>query len=329
MTLIDKLKSAGYEGIAIVGPTASGKTGLSVSLAKMTGSEIISCDSMQIYKGMDIGTAKADESERGGVVHHMLDICGLDQSYSAADYARDAAMCAENISARGMLPIFCGGTGLYLDAVMRGGYSESADTDPIFREELLSYAKEHGNEALHKKLYDIDPTAAEAIHPNNVKRVIRAIEIAHFTGKTKTETDAEHSEMRGMKIYAVCLCFQDRELLYKRIEQRVDMMIEAGLIDELRMLMCDPAFMNNKTAVQAIGYKEFFPYIRGEASLDACTEELKRATRRYAKRQLTWFTNKDYINILYCDSDGRVKDRDELLCGLSEMIAQVDVKASR
>ena len=321
-TLIEKLRAAGYEAIAIVGPTASGKTGLSVRLALELGSEIISCDSMQIYEKMNVATAKADEGERCGVVHHMLDVLPLDRSYSAAEYSADATACARDIISRGMLPIFCGGTGLYLDGVMRGGYSECADTDPELREELSRYAVEHGNEALHGQLQKIDPEAAEKIHFNNVKRVIRAIEIARLTGKTKTLTDAENNEMKGMRIFCVCLSYHDRETLYARIEKRVGMMLEAGLVEELRTLMLDDAFMNNKTAIQAIGYKELFPYVRGEASLEQCTEELVRATRRYAKRQLTWFNGKDYINVLYCDGENGQKSTEELLSELYEMISQ-------
>ena len=312
MTLIDKITSLGYEAIAIAGPTASGKTGLSVELARRLDTEIISCDSMQIYRGMDIGTAKATEQERSGILHHMLDICDLCESYSAADYVRDATAAARDMISRGKLPVFCGGTGLYLEGVMRGGYPECADTDTALRDSLAQYATEHGNEALHDMLRSIDPASADAIHPNNVKRVIRAIEIAKCSGSTKSELDSRHCEFGGLKIFVVCLNYSDRELLYRRIERRVDMMVEDGLCEELSELLGREDFLSNKTALQAIGYKELFPYMRGEGTLPDCIQTLKTATRRYAKRQLTWFLNKDYVRELICDDDGRVKSAAEL-----------------
>ncbi len=306
------LYASGYDAVAVVGPTASGKTGLSVELAKRLGAEIISCDSMQIYRGMDIATAKVTEDEREGIAHHLIDICSLEDSYSAADYVRDAQAAVRDIRARGKLPIFCGGTGLYLDSVMRGEYPETSESDPALREELFAYAREHGNEALHAMLYSLDPASAEAVHPNNVKRVVRAIEIAKCSGVTKSELDRANSTMRGLKVFCVCLCYADREMLYRRIEERVDMMVEAGLCAELESLMASPAFSENKTAMQAIGYKEFFPYLRGEATLEECKDELKKATRRYAKRQLTWFRAKDYVRMLVCDEEGRIRSRHEL-----------------
>ena len=320
MTLVEKLRARGYEAIAIAGPTASGKTGLSVEIARRLGAEIISCDSMQVYRGMDIGTAKATEQERSGITHHLLDICELSEPYSAADYVRDATAAARDIISRGSFPVFCGGTGLYLEGVMRGGYPESADTDPRLREQLSEYARTHGNEALHEMLRSIDPVSADAIHCNNVKRVIRAIEIARCSGRAKSELDRQHSALDGMRIFVVCLIFSDRELLYRRIEARVDMMIEQGLCDELSRLMENGDFLTNRTALQAIGYKELFPYMRGEASLGECVDQLKCATRRYAKRQLTWFHGKDYVRDLVCDDNGRIKSACELADELALMI---------
>lgn len=325
MSLTDKLRAAGYDAVAIVGPTASGKTGLSVALASELNGEIISCDSMQIYRGMDIATAKVTEEEMKGIPHHLIDICDPSRIYSCADYASDATRAAEEIISRGRLPIFCGGTGLYLESVMRGGYSEECVSDMSLRAELSEYAKKNGNTALHKMLFDIDPDAAESIHENNVKRVIRAIEIAKCSGKTKTEHDRENTELSGMRIFVISLNYEDRQTLYSRIEKRVDMMLSQGLICELEKLMADDSFMNNTTAVQAIGYKEFFPYFRDEATLDSCVEQLKCATRRYAKRQLTWFSRREYAHTLWCDAEGEQKSAQTLL---SDALSLIDVACS-
>lgn len=314
MDLNNKIRALGYDAVAVVGPTASGKTGLSIALAKLLDAEIISCDSMQIYEGMDIGTAKATEEERAEIRHHLIDICPLSMTYSAADYVKDATAAARDIISRGKLPLFCGGTGLYLDGVMRGEYPKASETDEKLREELECFVSEHGNDALHDMLRELDAESAQKIHKNNVKRVIRAIEIAKSTGLSKTEMDAQNSEYKGLKVFVVCLYYGNRELLYSRIERRVDLMIEDGLCTELERLMLDPDFMNNKTALQAIGYKELFPYVRGEMSLSECVDRLKVSTRRYAKRQLTWFLGHDYVNVLTCDrEDGSVKSTQVLI----------------
>ena len=320
MSLAKNIYDAGYEAIAVAGPTASGKTSLAIELARRLGGEIISCDSMQIYKGMDIATAKATEKERAAVPHHLIDICPLSVNYSAADYVSDATKAARDIIGRGRLPVFCGGTGLYLESVMRGEYPQSAKSDTALREQLLLYASEHGNDALHDMLRSIDPVSADAIHKNNIKRVVRAIEIAKGSGITKTELDGRHREFRGLKVFAVCLCFEQRQLLYSRIDNRVEEMVKSGLCEELEQLMRDPHFLSNKTAIQAIGYKEFFAYIRGDATLEECKEQLKTATRRYAKRQLTWFRGRDYVHCLYADRDGKVKDVKELADEFTELL---------
>lgn len=298
--------------LALTGPTASGKTALSIALARELCAEIISCDSMQIYRGMDIATAKVTAEEMCGIPHHLIDVLEPSCPYSAADYVTDAERTAREIRERGNVPIFCGGTGLYLDSVMRGEYPEVSESDPALRAELAEYAREHGNTALHGMLRELDPESAEAIHENNIKRVIRAIEIAKGSGKKKSELDLTRQEYKGMKIFVVYLTYSDRELLYRRIEQRVDMMLDAGVCDELRSLMEDGGFMSNATAMQAIGYKELIPYIRGESSLCECADVLKRATRRYAKRQLTWFSGRGYARPLLCDGHGAQRSTAEL-----------------
>ncbi len=290
--------------VAIVGCTASGKTSLSVELARRFGGEIVSCDSMQIYRGMDIGTAKPDEAERRGVPHHLMDFVDpLDPTgYSCADYVRDARAAAEDILARGRLPILCGGTGLYLDAFLRGGSFESTDTDPALRADLMALAEREGADALHAILRELDPVSAEATHPNNVKRVARAIEICRVTGRKKSDLDRESRQAEGpYDALVIGLDYTDRTILYDRIDRRVDAMLDAGLVAETCRLREAGVFDTCSTAAQAIGYKELFPYLDGAQSLEEATEVLKTATRRYAKRQMTWFRAKEYVTWIACD----------------------------
>ena len=282
--------------LAVVGATASGKTSLSIALAKELGGEIISCDSMQIYRGMDIGTAKPSKEEKEGIPHPLIDIVEPSESFSVADYAPLAAKAIEDISARGKLPIFCGGTGLYLDAVLTANEYSEAASDPSLREELTREAEEKGAQALRERLKAEDSESAEAIHPNNVKRVVRALEIKLLTGVPKSEWD-KRSRLAPSPYNAVVLglSYPDRAVLYGRIDKRVDMMLEAGLVDEVRSLIDSGRLPRGSTAAQAIGYKEILAYLDGEVSLGEAVETLKTATRRYAKRQITWFGSKPYV----------------------------------
>ncbi len=300
--------------LAVVGPTASGKSSLAIRLAQELGGEIVSCDSMQIYRDMNIGTAKPTEEELQAVKHHLIDVVPPEQSFSCADYVQHAKQAIDEISARGALPILCGGTGLYLDALLRGGFDEDAEAFPELRQKLLDYAAEHGNHALHERLRAIDPESAEKIHENNVKRVARAIEIFEATGKTKTETDRlSRIPESPYDATVISLSYQPRSLLYDRIDKRVDQMIGDGLIEETRSLIERDVFSRNGTAAQAIGYKELFPYLRGEEPLETSVDRLKTATRHYAKRQLTWFGAKDYVTWLEMTRDGQVKAPEEIL----------------
>ena len=305
--------------IAVTGPTASGKTALAIALAKRLDGEIISCDSMQIYRGMDIGTAKPTREELAAVPHHLIDILPADAPYSCSDYVKDAERVVEDIASRGKLPIFCGGTGLYLDGVLRGGNSyEKTETDPTYRAELEQVAAEQGAEAVHAMLAAVDPDAAQATHPNNIKRVIRALEIYHTTGVTKTELDRRSVQVESeYDALVLGIRFPDTEELYERINLRVDLMIEQGLLDECRRLMEAGVFERSATAAQAIGYKELFPYLRGELPLKNCVETLKMATRRYAKRQMTWF--RMHGNVVWLDRDGKTSD-EALLAAAMEKI---------
>ena len=293
---------------AVTGPTASGKTALAIALAQELNGEIISCDSMQIYKEMDIGTAKPTKEEQAAVRHHLIDILPPDAPYSCSDYVRDAEAAIADITSRGKLPIFCGGTGLYLDRLLKGGNDSEAVSDETIREELKHFCEKNGVDALYEKLVLLDPEAAETMHKNNVKRVIRAIEICLITGNKKSEIDKKNSEMsEKYEPHVLTLDFHNRELLYERIDRRVDIMISEGLIEETKHLMEKGVFERSPTASQAIGYKELFSFLRGEDSLENCINELKRASRRYAKRQISWFSGKDYAHKVFVDDENGIK----------------------
>ena len=300
--------------LAVVGPTASGKSALALELAKQYGGEIVSCDSMQIYRKMNIGTAKPTAEELSTVRHHMIDIAEPTENFSCEDYVRLASVAIEDICSRGKLPIVCGGTGLYLDALLRGGVSApSIDTSDI-RAELSARAAREGIDGIYAELGRVDPESAAAIHPNNEKRVIRALEIYLATGRTKSELDKESKSLESPYDSTVAyLTFENRDILYNRIDLRVDMMLSDGLIDEARYLMSEGVFEVNRTAAQAIGYKELFGYLEGREPLDCALENLKRSTRRYAKRQITWFSAKDYAIPLVMDDGKEIKSFENIV----------------
>ena len=291
--------------IAIVGPTAVGKTALAIKLAKKYNGEIISCDSMQIYKGMDIGTAKPTKEELQTVPHHLIDILEPDVNFSCAEYQTLAKGIIDDIIKRGKTPIFCGGTGLYLDSVLKiPGFADTVK-DENYRKELEEFAAQNGADALHNLLKECDPESAEAIHKNNQKRVIRALEIFKCTGQKKSELDKKSKEIKPPYDSSVFfLTAKNRDLLYSRIEKRVDIMIDEGLLDEARMLYENGFLKEGYTSYGAIGYKELIPYIEGKDTLESCINELKLSTRHYAKRQLTWFSrNEDYHQIFIDECD--------------------------
>lgn len=291
-----------FEVLAVVGPTASGKSSLALELAKRYGGDIICCDSMQIYKKMNIGTAKPTASEMAEVPHRLFDFVDPCRNFSCADYVSAARAETDSVLEAGRLPIFCGGTGLYLDRLLCGG--ELADTviDPEYRKELQNFALENGNEALHGRLCDVDPVSAANIHPNNVKRVIRALEIYKTSGVMKSELDARSREQGNRyKALQIGIRYNDRETLYRRIDERVDKMLSDGLLTEVKELEEEGIFRENLTAAQAIGYKELLGYVRGEINLEDAVDELKRATRRYAKRQMTWFSSHGDVKWICAD----------------------------
>lgn len=301
--------------LAITGPTASGKTALSLDLAERMAGEIISCDSMQIYKGMDIGTAKATAEERARVPHHLIDFLSPTENYSVESYRASAIECAREITERGRLPIFVGGTGLYIDSVSRALSQDAPESDPEYRERILSEIKNDEDiTALWERLRAVDPDSAEKIHKNNIKRVIRALEIYDATGKPKSLLDKESQSADGeVFVGMITIDFHSRELLYGRVDKRVDIMMREGLLDEVRGLY-DAGLLSSGTASAAIGYKELVEYIEGRCALDEAVESLKLATRRYAKRQLTWFRHERGARVIYADRpDGGMKGEDEML----------------
>lgn len=315
--------------LAITGPTASGKTALSLALAERMGCEIISIDSMQIYKYMDIGTAKATAEERARVPHHMIDFLSPTESYSAEDYRSDAMRVLEDITSRGKLPLFVGGTGLYMDTVMRGSALASPPSSDELRDRLLASAvTDEEREALWQRLRQIDPISAEKTHKNNVRRVVRALEIYELTGKTKTYFDElSRTASPDVKVGMITLDFHNRDNLYRRVDMRVDQMLEEGLLDEIRSLLDAGLLVENTTAAQAIGYKEIIEHLDGKCSLAEAVEHLKLSTRRYAKRQLTWFRHNEDARRLYVDrEDGVMKTKDELL---QELYAIADELVSK
>ena len=274
--------------VAVIGPTASGKTALSVSLAKELGGEVISADSMQIYKYMDIATAKPTDEEKQGIPHHLMDFLEPSESFSVARYCTLAQQSIAAVAARGNLPIVTGGTGLYVDALLGNMQFEEQQEDPALRVLITSELQEKGIDAMLDEIRTFDPASAERLAiERNPKRIVRCIEVYRSTGMTQTELNEKQlrfdSPYRAVKIG---LTASYREYLYERINRRVDLMVDMGLIDEAR---CFYRGDFGSTASAAIGYKELLPYLEGEQELDICIANLKRATRRYAKRQMTWF----------------------------------------
>ncbi len=318
--------------LAITGPTASGKTALSLELAERLGGEIISCDSMQIYKGMDIGTAKATAEERERVPHHLVDFLSPTESYSAEAYRADACRCVRDISERGRLPIFVGGTGLYIDTVKRSNAQQAPESDPEYRDKILSEIKtDEDIDRLWERLKAVDPESAEKIHKNNIKRVIRALEIYDKAGTPKSVLDKQSLSGFG-EVYVgmITIDFLSREKLYDRVDKRVDIMMAEGLLSEARRLY-DGGMLKDGTASQAIGYKELLEYIEGRCSLDEAVEKIKLSSRRYAKRQLTWFRHEQDAKVIYADrEDGSLKDMSEMLTEAlslaSELMAEYERK---
>ena len=283
----------------ICGPTASGKTALGVELAKRLDGEIISADSMQIYKGMDIASAKPSEEEKQGIPHHLMDFLPLNKPFSVADYVELAHNCIDDVVSRGKLPVIVGGTGLYISSLINNITFDDTGSDPEFRNEMREFASKNGNQALWEKLESVDPTTASKLHPNNVNRIIRALEVYKISGSTMAI--AQEKSRLAESPYRTCIIMPDfpREQLYRRIDDRADDMIKRGLVEEAREFFTHDDYV---TSAQAIGFKELKPYLDGEKSLTECVERLKQVTRNYAKRQLTWFNKMPDIHKISVDS---------------------------
>lgn len=280
--------------IVICGPTASGKTALSIKLAKMIDGEIVSADSMQIYEDMDIGTAKPTVEEMEGVRHYLIGNVSPTVRYSVANYKKDALNAIDEIIKKGKTPIIVGGTGLYVDSLVQGINYDDLDIDLNYRNELEKICEEQGLEVLYNKAKDIDPGAMDKISPNDKKRIFRVLEIFHSTGKTKTEQEIESRKHENPYEFIIFAINMEREKLYERINKRVDIMLENGLIEEVRDLI--EKYKELPTAIQGLGYKEVVSFLNNEISYDEMVEKIKQETRRYAKRQLTWFRrNKNII----------------------------------
>ena len=283
--------------IVIGGPTASGKTGLSIELAKRINGEIVSCDSMQIYKDMTIGTAKPTIEEMEVIPHYMIDCISPETRYSVADYKKDATNAIKEIISKGKVPIVVGGTGLYVEALIYGIEYNEIEEDLEYRKKLEKIEEKEGLDPLYEMAKKIDEKAMEKISKNDKKRICRVLEIYHSTGKTKTELEVESRKNGPEFDYLLFGITMDKEKLYERINKRVDIMIENGLIEEVKNLI--QKYKNFPTAMQGLGYKEVVQYLNGNLNRDEMIQKIKMETRRYAKRQLTWF--RKYPNIIWLD----------------------------
>lgn len=280
--------------LVLMGPTAVGKTGISIEIAKQFGCEIISGDSMQVYRGMDIGTAKIKPEEMQGIPHHLINIHDPQESFSVAEFQQRCRKLIPEITARGHLPFIVGGTGLYIESVcFEFEFSENG-ADEAFRQEQAAYAEQHGAQALHDRLAEIDPASAKRLHPNDQRRVIRALEVYHMTGVKLSDQLSGQNKQSPYELCFVGLTM-DREMLYKRIEARIDQMLEEGLVEEVRTLL-NQGYTPGMVAMQGLGYKEIAAHLAGHVSLQEAVVLLKRDTRRFAKRQLSWFRHMNDIH---------------------------------
>lgn len=302
----DKAEGAMEPLIVITGPTATGKSEVGVLVAEQLRGEVISADSMLLYRHMDIGTAKPTLVERRGISHHMIDIVEPDHEYSAALYQKEARHLITEILTRGNLPILVGGTGLYIRAVIDPYEFGDTGSAPVFRERLLLEAEQDGYDKLHRRLLEVDPEAAAKLHPRDVRRIIRALEVYYLTGRPASsyrKLNQYHQPLYRLFMFGLNM---DRASLYRRIEQRVDAMIAGGLVEEVQHLL-EGGYSKELNAMRSLGYKEIAAYLTGEFSLEQAVELLKRNTRRFAKRQLTWFRRDDRIRWLNIDQFGSLQ----------------------
>lgn len=283
--------------LIITGPTAVGKTSLSISLAHALHGEIISADSMQVYRGMDVGTAKITEAEMDGIPHHLIDILDPSEAFNVFLFQKLAKQAIQDIRSKNHLPIIVGGTGFYIQALLYDIDFQKQETSKELRITLEQFAKEHGAQALHQKLRKVDPPSADRIHPNNIKRVIRAIEYYQETGEPISKHNEEQHQKESPYQFLYIVLDDKREKLYERIDKRVDLMVEQGLVSEMNTLI-DKGYTKDLVSMQGIGYKELFPFFEGTKSLEKAIEQIKLDTRHFAKRQLTWFRREQDVTWL-------------------------------
>lgn len=298
--------------IVLTGPTAAGKTGLSIELAKRINGAIISADSMQVYRHMDVGSAKITREEMDGIPHYLIDVLEPYEEFSVHLFKQMAEKALEEIYANGMIPIIVGGTGFYIQALLYDIQFTDTDTDTGYRKMMEKSANDHGSEWLHNRLKEVDPEAAEQIHANNVKRVIRALEYFHQTGQKISEHNTEERQRTSPYLHLYFVLNRNRAELYRRIDLRVDMMLENGLLDEVKRLK-EMGYTRDMVAMKGLGYKEILDYLGGEITLDEAVYRIKRDTRHFAKRQLTWFRRER--DVTWVELDGRSFDEvlDEML----------------
>jgi len=292
--------------LVITGPTATGKSKVGVLVAELVGGEIISADSMLLYRYMDIGTAKPSKEERRGIPHHMIDILEPDQEYSVALYQQEARHIIQEILTRGNLPILVGGTGLYIRSVIDPYDFSPAGCEPALREQLFNEAQQNGYEQLHRRLAEVDPDTAARLHPRDIRRVIRSLEIYYLTGRPASsymKLNQYHQPLYRLFMFGL---YMERARLYRRIEQRVDDMLAAGLVEEVQHLL-DSGYSKDLKSMGSLGYKEITAYLTGEISLQQAVELIKRNTRRFAKRQMTWFRRDDRIRWIDIDKFGSLE----------------------
>lgn len=308
--------------IVLTGPTAVGKTSLSISLAKAVNGEIISADSMQVYKGMDIGSAKIRKEEMQGVTHYLVDILEPEEEFHIVKFQELAKAALEEIYAKGKIPILVGGTGFYIQAVTRDIDFTQAEQETSYREELEQFAKEKGAEYLHEKLHEVDSKSAENIHANNVKRVIRALEFYHQNGTPISEHNEEQKQQTSPYNLAYFVLTAPREILYERIDRRVDQMMEEGLLEEVKSLR-ERGCHRGMVSMQGLGYKEILAYLEGEYPLEEAVRILKRDTRHFAKRQLTWFRREQ--DVIWVDKEQFHWNEAEILEYMMSVLKEQDL----
>ena len=308
--------------IVLTGPTAVGKTSLSISLAKAVNGEIISADSMQVYKGMDIGSAKIRKEEMQGVTHYLVDILEPEEEFHIVKFQELAKAALEEIYAKGKIPILVGGTGFYIQAVTRDIDFTQAEQETSYREELEQFAKEKGAEYLHEKLREVDSKSAENIHANNVKRVIRALEFYHQNGTPISEHNEEQKQQPSPYNLAYFVLTAPREILYERIDRRVDQMMEEGLLEEVKSLR-ERGCHRGMVSMQGLGYKEILAYLEGEYPLEEAVRILKRDTRHFAKRQLTWFRREQ--DVIWVDKEQFHWNEAEILEYMMSVLKEQDL----